>query len=379
MEPVLTAPLEHETLTRVKNLPPKLTRQDKEITHSSNGGSSDKPAITIVPSKKTYAKDDDSESEGWRYVEIPSKNGRVKYERVPLTRYELLHPQEGYIIVHASPHDFNTACIGNSTKIGLRDNPQARIFGDLRTDLNLPGIRPVSPDVSILFGVSQERIWKTFNCQKEGVIPSVVFEVTSPGTRENDFDEKYNYYCQAGIPYYVILDIRYGWDGPVETATYDLYVFERISGQYEKMQANMEGKYWLPPLKMWVGLGEKGILCYDESGELLLAPEELARTLVETESERDAAIERADEQERLANEADDRAAEQKQLAKQEAARAAEQERIVQEERALAQQEAARAAEQERIAHCKLNLRLKQKSQNCSRKLQNFKVMDSERL
>jgi len=331
METALTAPVASETeiespMTRQS---PKQTWVKKKSILSSNGAHPNQ-AFTNLRTKREI-KSHTYEPEGWRYVEKPGKNGQVEYERVYLTAYELLHPQEDYTIVHKSPHDSNTERIGIGTKTHLANVPDVRVFGDLRTDLNLQGIRPISPDVSVIFGVSQERIWSTFNCQKEGVYPSVVFEVTSPGTRENDFGEKFDYYCRAEIPYYVILDIEYGWDGPLETAIYHLHLFEYIGGKYKEKQANAEGRYWIPPLKMWMGVGSTGILFYDESGKLLPTPEELKRTLGETEQQRDAALEHADEQERIARKEAARAAAQERLAQQEAARAAEQERFAQQE------------------------------------------------
>jgi len=148
---------------------PKQTRSKKKSTISSNGDHPSKAFLS--PQPKIDVESAADESEGWRYIEKAGKNGQVEYERVPLTTYELLHPKEGYTIVHASPHDINTAYIGNSAKINLRGTPEARVFGDLRTDLNLLGIEPVSPDVSVMFDVSQEQIWTTFNCQKEGIYP----------------------------------------------------------------------------------------------------------------------------------------------------------------------------------------------------------------
>jgi len=238
METVLTAPAESETLTKVPNLPTKPNWRDRKIVQSSNGGppKESTPVSTTAPSTKTQSKSPSWEPEGWRYIEKASKNGRVKYERVPLTRYELLHPKEDYIIVHRTPHDFNSAYAGNSTKINLTDKREARAFSDLRTDLDLTGVEPISPDISVMFGLSQEKEWSTFKCQEEGIYPSVVFEITSPGTRANDFDEKYDYYCRAEIPYYVILDIEYDKDDQVRG--YHLHVFELRGGQYVDVQPN---------------------------------------------------------------------------------------------------------------------------------------------
>jgi len=198
METVLAAPAASETQTDASPTRQifKRTRAKKKSILSSNGNHPSK--VFMSPTVKIDMKSDAYEYEGWRYIEKPLANGQVKHERVPLTAYELLHPEEGYTIVHKTPHDLNTEQIATSTKTHLINVPNVRVFGDLRTDFNLPGVVPVSPDISVVFGVSEERIWSTFNCQEEGVYPSVIFEVTSPGTRAHDFDEKYDYYCRAG-------------------------------------------------------------------------------------------------------------------------------------------------------------------------------------
>ena len=272
---------------------------------------------------------------------------KVKRERVLLTAYELLHPQEGYVIVHTTPHGRNTTYVDTTMSIRFTQDPKAIVLNDVRIDFNLPGIEPVSPDISVIFDVSQEKDWSTFDCQEEGVYPSVIFEITSPKTRQSDLGEKRDYYSAAGVPYYVILDIIY--DKNKQASGYNLFVYELNGAQYVEKKPGYLDRYWLPPLGIWVGLGEKGILCYDEAGNLLMDPEELAHALNESENARNIAQELADEQERIAEQEAARAAEQEQIAEQEAARATEQERIAEQERVLARQEAARAAEQERIA------------------------------
>jgi len=262
--------------------------------------------------------------------------------------------REYSFIVHATPHGRNTTYIDTIVGTHLTHEPNTFVFNDVRIDFNLLGVEPVSPDVSVIFDVSQEKDWSTFVCQEEGVYPSVIFEVTSPGTRESDFGEKHDYYRQAEVPYYVILDIIY--DKHKQASGYSLFAYELNGNQYVEIQPDHLDRYWLPPLGISVGLGEKGILCYDALGNLLMSHDELANALNESEIERNAAQALADEQKLIAEQESARAAEQERiaeqermLARQESARATEQERIAQQERMLAQQESTRAAEQERIA------------------------------
>ena len=105
METVLTAPVTSET--QIDSLPTrqsaKRTRSKRKSILSSNGNHPSK--AFIISGVKKDVKSHSWESEGWRYIETTSENGLVKQERVSLTPYELLHPQEGYIIVHKTPHD----------------------------------------------------------------------------------------------------------------------------------------------------------------------------------------------------------------------------------------------------------------------------------
>ena len=340
MAQVLTAPTESEALfveTLTTGQPPKLAWWDINLLQSPNG---DHPEISSTVSGQGVDEDNSWESEGWRYIETITEEGQVKRERVQLTAYELLHPKEGYVIVNATPHGRNTTYIDTTMSIQLTHDSKAFVFNDVRTDFNLLGVEPVSPDISVVFDVSQEKDWSTFDCREEGAYPSVIFEVTSPSTRENDFGEKHEYYCRAEVPYYVILDIIY--DRNKQATGYNLFVYELSGSQYVEMQPDHLGRYWLPPLGISVGIGEKGILCYDALGNLVMGSDELAHALNETKHERNAAQE-------LAEQEAARADEQERIAQQEATRAVEQERIAEQERMLAQQEATRAVEQERIA------------------------------
>ncbi len=82
-----------------------------------------------------------------------------------------------------------------------------------------------APDVMVSFGVKpgsrdNYKIWE------EGAIPSVVFEMTSRGTREKDNIEKRNLYAQIGIEEYWQFDPKGEW------ISEQLRGFRLVDGQY---------------------------------------------------------------------------------------------------------------------------------------------------
>ena len=87
-----------------------------------------------------------------------------------------------------------------------------------------PGKR-CAPDVMVSFGVNpgsrdNYKIWE------EGAIPSVVFEMTSRGTKEKDNIEKRNLYAQIGIEEYWQFDPKGEW------ISEQLRGFRLVDGQY---------------------------------------------------------------------------------------------------------------------------------------------------
>jgi len=250
---------------------------------------------------------------GWRYLPRMMADGHITWDKIALTLEENLHPEEDDYLMPRPPHSKNTKYIGSAVEIVVKDDPTAFVSDDLNVDLNLPGVKPVRPDIAVFFDVAKKKAWGTFDTQKEGTKPTVAFEVTSPSTRHQDFGEKYDYYARAGILYYVILDIEYEPGDNTEARNYTLHVYHLLQGSYEEMQSDDQGRYWLPPLEMFVGVGEDGILCYDAQGNFIQDYAQISEALADTRRW-------AEEQERIAEE-------QEQIAKQEAERAEEQERI----------------------------------------------------
>jgi Uma2 family endonuclease len=137
----------------------------------------------------------------------------------------------------------------------------------------LPKLR-IAPDVMVIFGVTpggrdNYKIWE------EGQVPSVIFEMTSKGTREQDIAHKKNLYEQLGVSEYWLFDPRGEWV-PERLRGYRLHedVYYPISDGISQ------------PLKMRLVLEEKLIGFYrQDTGEKLLIPDELAQALQTAEAQ----------------------------------------------------------------------------------------------
>lgn len=156
---------------------------------------------------------------------------------------------------------------------------QATVLGNqfLYYSQGMPRLR-TAPDVMVIFNVKpggrdNYKIWE------EGEVPSVVFEMTSEGTREHDESFKKTLYEQIGIQEYWQFDPKGEWI-PEKLRGYRLHrdVYEPITNNQSE------------PLKLRLAIEDKLISFYRlDTGEKLLIPAELADALqYETEARQQA-------------------------------------------------------------------------------------------
>ena len=145
---------------------------------------------------------------GWRYVKRIEPDGSEEFEQVPLTLEDVLHPEEEDFHVHTDGHEVDCIYLRLVAQAQLAGDPSAVVLRDCRVAWDVPGLRPHGPDIAVIFGVRQRRDWGTFDVAVEGVRPSLIIEVTSPETRHNDLVKKVEHYARAGVPHYVIADVR---------------------------------------------------------------------------------------------------------------------------------------------------------------------------
>src|SRR4051812_12404548 len=145
---------------------------------------------------------------GYRYVQRTLPDGSVEFDQVPLTLEDVLHPQEGDVIIERRIHEMDCrhlADVFNSRPLGPAF---ASVTADLLIDWGVEGMRDTSPDIGVFVGLREEPDLEegTFHLADSGGRCLLVVEVVSPHTRVNDVEHKVRLYHQARVPLYVLID-----------------------------------------------------------------------------------------------------------------------------------------------------------------------------
>ena len=120
-------------------------------------------------------------------------------------RDDLLYPEEGDFVVQEPWHTQEfTYCTVRSSMVDVQSN--VVVLGDCRVDWGVPGIRPLGPDIVVLYEVPHWLRQATFHLADEGGTPVLVVQIASPGTRDNYLGIKRAFYHQAGVQKYIIVD-----------------------------------------------------------------------------------------------------------------------------------------------------------------------------
>jgi Uma2 family endonuclease len=209
---------------------------------------------------------------GWRYVRVVGSNGIETFDQQPLTEEDVLFPETGDFIVQSDAHDSDAAYLKEVFKAQLAGDRTAAVISDCRVDWNLPGVRPLGPDVAVFRGVRQHRDWETFDVAAEQARPELVVEVVSRNTRKNDLGVKRRYYHQAKVPLYLIADVA----KPGEARRLDLIGYRYAPRAFKRIVPDAQGRIKLEPVGLWVGVtrdrlgGFDRLACFDlESGKEL--------------------------------------------------------------------------------------------------------------
>jgi len=223
---------------------------------------------------------------GWRHVVRKQPDGRVELEQVPLTLEDLLFPEEGDFTVQYRSHIEDCLYLKMIFDFRLAREAEAVVTCDCRVDWNLPGVRPLGPDVAVFLGVPRDHDPGTLRVARAGVRPVVVVEVTSPDTRKNDLGIKKGFYERARVPYYVVVDARPGG----ERRRVKLLGFRHAPGGYEPMPLDDRGRLRLEPLGIWLAIADGRVVGLDgETGEPIVGYVELAQSRAEAEARADVA------------------------------------------------------------------------------------------
>src|SRR5580692_5941005 len=83
---------------------------------------------------------------GWRDVYRKDEHGRRVHEQIPLTREDVLHPQEGDHVMNGSPHDEDCIYLTNVCKARVTDQPNAAVLHDVGVYWDITELGHHSPD-----------------------------------------------------------------------------------------------------------------------------------------------------------------------------------------------------------------------------------------
>lgn len=149
---------------------------------------------------------------------------------------------------------------------------------------NFPKLR-VASDVMVIFGVKPGGR-DNFKVWEEKAIPSVVFEVTSKGTRQQDESSKYDLYEGLGVTEYWQFDPKGEW---IDT---HLKGYRLVDGNYRAITDSISQVLQLR-LEHEAGL----IVFYQlETGKRLLSPDELRIQVEQAAKQADQEAERAEQE-----------------------------------------------------------------------------------
>jgi len=234
-------------------------------------------------------------------------NRGTYYEEIPLTLEDVLHPQEEDRVTVNDLHTQLCPYLRNVMQRQVAAIPNAVVVADLRIAWDDPDLKPHGPDIGVIFNVKERKHWSTFDVAQEGTRPVLLIEVTSPATRDLDFGIKVTEYEQAGVEYYVIVDIV-----PTRGVTTPRLIGYRLTASgYAPLAPDARNALWLEPVRTWIRVIDGEVICEDEQGqpipdylELDSARESAATALEQAEArirELEAELRRRDEQKRRAD------------------------------------------------------------------------------
>ena len=120
---------------------------------------------------------------GWRDVLATLPNGEQKWQRLPLTLADVLHPQEEDVLMPTEEHERWRNYLYSVLTALLVDNPTAVVLSDTNVAWDIDDIQPHRPDLAVILNVAQSKNWSTFDVREEGTRPALIIEITSPKTR----------------------------------------------------------------------------------------------------------------------------------------------------------------------------------------------------
>jgi hypothetical protein len=219
----------------------------------------------IRPELLPKRQQDDQPFYGWRRIKRTQADGTVTYEEVPLRQEDLLYPEEEDHVVYEPVHTRDFKYCSDALETFYHDDPSVVVLSDNRVDFGTVGVRPLGPDILVLFDVREWLRNATYQLAVDGGRPVLVVEIASPGTYNNDVGIKRELYHRVGVQHYVIVD-----RGPRNEAPARLIGYERTRRGWRTMRPDAQGRLTLAPVPLLIGIEDDRPWLYDAAtGERL--------------------------------------------------------------------------------------------------------------
>jgi Uma2 family endonuclease len=281
-------------------------------------------------------------------------DGSEVVDQVPLSWEDVLYPEEDDFVVQKPPHLRDFFYCHSALETFYADRPDVVVLGDCRVDWGVEGIRPLGPDVLVLFDVREWRQAGTFRIAEEGGRPVLVLEIASPSTWKHDLESKPDLYYRAGVQRYAIVDRGPDGDDPPR-----LLGYQRGPQGWLELSLDAQGRLDLAPVPLLLGLeGDRPRLYDPATAQMLPDRTELTQALAEAEEARGKAEKKAQKEARARAKVAKKA-EEEAKAREEAEEAARQAEAEARKEAKARAKAERKARKEAKARAALEQRLRE--------------------
>ena len=254
---------------------------------------------------------------GTRTIRRRQADGSFQSLRMPLTLWDVLHPQEGDHIVQSIRHSQEVRYLAGGLEVHAARDAHALVKSDSPIHWDVPGLSHHAPDVALIFNVRDPREYRSsFQVTWAGVRPTLIIEVVSPQNREVrevDTVTKVVEYHAAMVPLYVIIDREREDDWPV------IRGYRYTPEAYEPIALDDEDCLLLTDLNLRLLRNQNRIALYDAVTGRELGDHVAVSQALEAEM---AARQAAEKEARLARERADAAVESQRLAEEQARDAA---------------------------------------------------------
>src|SRR5262245_50453823 len=94
---------------------------------------------------------------GYRLVRRKGLNGEAEWVRIPLTLWDVLHPQEGDVHLLSDPHTDDCTYLRIILKDRHAGDRSVVVLSECGIYWDIPGLAHHSPDLAVIFGVRKRK------------------------------------------------------------------------------------------------------------------------------------------------------------------------------------------------------------------------------